>query len=96
MSTDNGSPVVIDNGTSTIKAGFAGNDFPPLVFPSNVGESGLVGSKAFKKRFQVGLTHPIKNGIISDWNSMEIIWDHVFTELNADSKTIPSFSRSLH
>ncbi|KAF1756142.1 hypothetical protein GCK72_012595 [Caenorhabditis remanei] len=76
---------------TSIIAGFAGSDFPPLVFPSNVGESGLVGSKAFKKRFQFGLTHPIKNGIISDWNSMEIIWDHVFTELNADSKDHPVF-----
>jgi len=30
-------PVVIDNGSGVIKAGFAGNDKPKLVFPSIIG-----------------------------------------------------------
>ena len=31
-------PVVIDNGSGTIKAGFAGGDVPKIVFPSFVGK----------------------------------------------------------
>lgn len=30
-------PIVIDNGTGTIKAGFAGSDHPEAYFPSYVG-----------------------------------------------------------
>ena len=32
-------PVVIDNGTGTLKAGFAGSDHPSCFFPSYVGQS---------------------------------------------------------
>lgn len=37
MTDDELSAVVIDNGSGVIKAGFAGDDIPKVVFPSIVG-----------------------------------------------------------
>ena len=29
-------------------------------------------------------SHPMENGIVKDWDEMEKVWDHVFTELRID------------
>lgn len=34
-------PVVIDQGSGTLKAGFAGSDHPSCYFPSYVGQSSI-------------------------------------------------------
>lgn len=39
MEDEHNAGVVIDNGTSICKAGFAGDDFPRVVLPSIVGRS---------------------------------------------------------
>jgi actin-related protein len=83
--------LVIDNGSGTIKAGFAGDDFPRAVFPSFVGRprhSGVmnfmglkeyyVGDEAQSKRGILTLYYPIQHGIVTNWDYMEKIWHHTF------------------
>ena len=82
---------VIDNGSGMVKAGFAGDDSPRVVFPSLIGvpinQQGMigmgsktmyVGEEAQAKRGVLKLRYPIEHGIINDWNDMEQIWHHAF------------------
>lgn len=70
-------PIVIDNGTGTIKAGFAGKDEPDVMFPTYVGRTRhakamaggldgnvLVGDKAAQHRGVLKLSYPITHGLV--------------------------------
>ena len=79
--------IVIDNGSGSIKAGWAGDDYPRVVFPSVVGHSRghrdnsyYVGDEAQSKRDILSLKYPIQRGIVTtyDWDDMEKIWNHAF------------------
>ena len=83
--------LVVDNGSDTCKAGFAGDDAPRAVFPSIVGRpkhSGImvgldqkdayVGDEAKSKRGVLTLKSPIERGIVMNWDDMEKIWHHTF------------------
>jgi centractin len=95
-------PVVIDNGTGLLKAGFAGEEVPKLVFPSFVGrpkhhklmDSSLqapyyVGAKADEFRGLMKLRYPMEHGVVRDWADMEAIWSHAFQELRVPSEQHP-------
>lgn len=88
-------PVVIDNGTGVIKAGFAGAETPKVVFPAYVGRPKhlrvmanaaegdvFVGNKATDYRGILKLNYPTEHGIINDWADMQKIWQHTYSELN--------------
>lgn len=86
-----------DTGTGVIKAGFAGENEPCLVFPTLLGrpmlrfDQGLgatqdtrslyVGDEASERRFMLQLTKPMSNGVICDWDGMEAVWDHTWEQL---------------
>lgn len=78
--------IVIDNGTGTIKAGYAGNETPQVTFPSFVGrakytkpfpnwgdieEHILIGSKAVEHRGVVQLNYPLTHGIVESKQDWE-------------------------
>jgi actin beta/gamma 1 len=84
-------PIVIDNGSSTCKVGYAGDDAPRAVFPSVFGvpiekkiligiqsTETFVGDEARAKRGILNLKYPIEHGIITDWEDMTKIWHHAF------------------
>lgn len=86
-------PVVIDNGSGSIKAGFAGQDAPKCFFPSFVGrpkhprvmagaiEGDLfIGRKAQELRGLLKIKYPMEHGIVTDWEDMERIWNHVYSD----------------
>ncbi|KAG0235452.1 Actin-2 [Actinomortierella wolfii] len=86
-------PVVIDNGSGVIKAGFAGDDQPKCFFPSFVGRPKhvrimagavegdvFIGRKAQELRGLLRIKYPIKNGIVQDWDDMERIWQYIYTD----------------
>lgn len=88
---DDHPPIVIDNGSSLIKAGFAGDDQPRIIAPNVVGRSRhrsettkistdeqFIGSEAIKRKDSLVLRHPIERGIITNWDDMELTWKNIF------------------
>ncbi|CAG8837257.1 33011_t:CDS:2 [Gigaspora margarita] len=86
-------PVVIDNGSGVIKAGFAGDEIPKCFFPSYVGRPKhvrimagavegevFIGKKAQELRGLLKIRYPIEHGIVSDWDDMERIWKYIYEE----------------
>lgn len=84
--------VIIDNGTGYTKAGFSGEEGPRAVFPALVGypksasamvgadqKEFYVGKNADEKRGVLNLKYPVEKGIIENWDDMEKIWEHCFT-----------------
>jgi len=97
-------PVVIDNGSGIIKAGFAGDQVPKCIFPNYMGrpkhvrimagalEGDLfVGPKAEDHRGLLSIRYPMEHGIVNDWNDMERIWTHIYSkdELSTFSEEHP-------
>ncbi len=77
------SAVVIDNGTGTIKAGLGGEDEPSCIFDSVIGfgldsRDSYVGDEAQSRREVNSLRRPIQRGLVSNWDDMEKIWQHIF------------------
>lgn len=92
-------PVVIDNGSGTIKAGFAGSTVPKSYFPNFVGRAKhqrvmaggtdidiLMGRQAQELRGLLKIHYPMEHGIVTDWEDMERIWQYVYAE---ELKTLP-------
>ncbi|KEZ38798.1 hypothetical protein SAPIO_CDS10838 [Scedosporium apiospermum] len=87
-------PIVLDNGSGTIRAGFAGEDVPKCCFPSWVGRPKhtrvlagalegelFIGEKAASEyRGLLKIRYPLEHGIVTDWDDMEKIWEYVYTE----------------
>ena len=86
-------PIVIDNGSGTIRAGYAGEDLPKCYFPSFVGRpkhprvlaGGLegdtfIGNRAQELRGLLKIRYPLEHGVVTDWDDMERIWQYVYTD----------------
>ena len=84
-------PIVVDNGSGMVKAGFGGDDAPRAVFPSLVGKpryesimhgmgnkDKYIGDEAQARRGILSLRYPIEHGIVTNWDDMESIWHHTF------------------
>jgi actin beta/gamma 1 len=90
--------IVFDNGTGYVKAGFAGHDLPMAIIPNVIGFPKYGKSAIFENNindYQVGLNalmhkgimkleYPMKNGIITNWDDMELVWANVFDNLRID------------
>lgn len=100
-------PIVLDNGSGTIRAGFAGEDLPKCYFPSFVGRPKhlrvlagalegdvFIGQRAQELRGLLKIRYPLEHGIVTDWDDMERIWQFVYSEgLKTMSEEV---SASLH
>jgi len=88
-------PIVTDNGTGFVKTGYAGDNFPSLIFPSMIGRPMMRAEEEFKdvvlKDIMVGdecaalrhmleTSYPVENGIVKDWEGMGHLWDYTFYE----------------
>lgn len=88
-------PVVCDNGTGFVKTGYAGDNFPSLIFPSMIGrpimraeedfkdvelKDVMVGDECAALRHMLETSYPVENGIVKDWEGMGHLWDYTFLE----------------
>lgn len=88
-------PIVCDNGTGFVKTGYAGDNFPSLIFPSMIGKplmraeeefkdielkDVMVGDECAKYRSMLETSYPVDNGIVKDWEGMKHLWDYTFFE----------------
>jgi actin len=98
--SDSQSNIVIDNGSSSIKCGFSGEEAPKSIF-SNVysPSTGKVGDESLEDNIS-----PIEHGIITNFEYMEKIWEHTFNRelkvpleerniLTSDSPLSPKMNR---
>ncbi|KAJ5976104.1 hypothetical protein N7481_009811 [Penicillium waksmanii] len=92
-------PIVIDNGSGTIRAGFAGEEIPSCYFPSFVGRpkhprvmagglegDSFIGTRAQDLRGLLKIRYPLEHGIVTNWEDMESIWHYVYEN---ELKTLP-------
>ena len=83
--------IVFDNGSGTIKAGFAGEEAPSVYIPTIIGrlrhtstlsamnlKDQYIGDEALGKKEILTIHYPIEHGIITNWDDMEKIWHHTF------------------
>lgn len=97
-------PIVIDNGSGILKAGFAGDQVPKINFVNYIGRpkhtrvmtGGLehdlfLGSLAEEYRGLLNIRYPMEHGIVKDWADMEKIWQHVYSknQLNSNPEEHP-------
>lgn len=89
---DSQKPIVIDNGSGMVKAGFGGDEEPSCAFPSIVAypkHNSCFGSTSNNKEFYLGdeaqkkkgvcrVKYPIAHGMVEDWDDMKKIWGHTF------------------
>mmetsp|Transcript_24330 Transcript_24330/g.33768 ORF Transcript_24330/g.33768 Transcript_24330/m.33768 type:complete len:375 (-) Transcript_24330:270-1394(-) len=86
--------IVLDNGTGTIKAGYSGTQKPKFTLSSYVGrpkyekvmakqerKEPYVGEEAQNLAGVLKLNYPMKHGIVENWEDMEAIWSHMYTQL---------------
>ncbi|XP_050676547.1 alpha-centractin [Leptidea sinapis] len=86
-------PVVIDNGSGVIKAGFAGDQIPKCRFPNYIGRPKhvrvmagalegelFVGPRAEEHRGLLSIKYPMEHGIVTDWNDMERVWNFIYSK----------------
>lgn len=73
-------PVIIDNGSHTIKAGLSGHDRPTSCdttvfgsakFQMPLFKESYIGQEAIEKRGILKLSFPIEQGIITEWDRIE-------------------------
>eukprot|EP00026_Physarum_polycephalum_P010245 Phypoly_transcript_10401.p1 GENE.Phypoly_transcript_10401~~Phypoly_transcript_10401.p1 ORF type:complete len:365 (+),score=27.84 Phypoly_transcript_10401:173-1267(+) len=86
--------VIIDNGGSVCRAGFAGDDAPKVMLEH--GHAGMrekqdtyVGEEAQTTRDLNSIKYPITRGIVTNWDDMEKVWRQTFRDLEVDPKQSP-------
>ncbi|KAJ8270811.1 hypothetical protein GJAV_G00119550 [Gymnothorax javanicus] len=95
-------PIVLDTGSGLVKAGFADQDLPTAIFPTVIGipkyeevmngdfeRDCYIGHEAQHMRGVLALKHPMKNGIVRNWDEMEKIWHHAFQQLRVEPEDHP-------
>ncbi|XP_039604022.1 uncharacterized protein LOC120525628 isoform X1 [Polypterus senegalus] len=99
---DFNTPIVLDTGSGLVKAGFADQNRPAIVFPSVIGQpkyeevmngtlerETYIGHDAQHMRGVLTLKYPVQNGVIKNWNDIENIWQHTFHQLGVNTEDHP-------
>ncbi|CAK62550.1 unnamed protein product (macronuclear) [Paramecium tetraurelia] len=95
-------PMIIDMGSSQIKAGFGGEDKPKVIFNSYIGRPKVKALSATNSqelyvgnqitdsiRGNMKIKYPYQKGIIKDMNDMDQLWKYTFQELHSNPKECP-------
>ncbi|KAK8854294.1 actin [Tritrichomonas musculus] len=98
-------PVIIDNGSGTIKAGISGESEPQFHFSTTVGVAKYpvvltadthrdyyISNQDFAKAGVLNISYPIHHGIINDWDGIEKIWHQIiYKDLKVEPGEHPFF-----
>eukprot|EP00388_Colpodella_angusta_P045860 GDKK01067493.1.p1 GENE.GDKK01067493.1~~GDKK01067493.1.p1 ORF type:complete len:382 (-),score=-15.22 GDKK01067493.1:54-1199(-) len=98
-------PVVIDNGSMVVKAGYGGEEAPRELIPTLSGhprhsgvtgnmlgntKDGFCGNDALASRGLLSTISPITRGRVTSWESMEALWHHaLFSTLEVTCEEHP-------
>lgn len=78
--------VVIDNGSSSTRAGFALEDLPSVVFSSNYAvdenKNVLIGDDQISSRPDLEVMTLLDNGLVYDWENIVKNWEFVYLSLD--------------
>merc|ERR1719321_381162 len=90
-------PIVLDTGTSRIKAGLAGEERPSVVVPTIDGKARarakakqpslpdhMWGQDALDNMQSLRLNRPVEYGVIQDFDAVERLWSYTFDKLGHD------------
>eukprot|EP01061_Rhynchopus_euleeides_P008001 TRINITY_DN17064_c0_g1_i1.p1 TRINITY_DN17064_c0_g1~~TRINITY_DN17064_c0_g1_i1.p1 ORF type:complete len:435 (+),score=94.01 TRINITY_DN17064_c0_g1_i1:23-1306(+) len=82
---------VFDNGSTEVRAGFAGNRNPGAVFPSRVWHSNDGAETRCGHAIEAGMRakYPIEYGMVTNWDDMTLLWKHALSELDTPSTGRP-------
>ncbi|KAG3277617.1 ACTG1-containing [Ictidomys tridecemlineatus] len=69
--------LLLDNGSSMCKAGFAGDEAPRALFVGRPRHQGVMLGMGQKDSY-VGDEYPIEHDIVTNWDDMEKLWHHTF------------------
>ena len=85
--------LVLDNGSSLLKAGLAATDIAPSIFcptligvPHSTQQMSLLGLDALKKAGQYSLRYPIERGLIVNFEDTLELWRYVLQLAISDSR----------
>ena len=85
--------IVVDPGSSSVKAGYSGDDVPICVFPSCFSKSKTrlesIEHEDTNTHHHSDYSHPIHRGVVNDWDNIEKLWYQIFDELGVkDTETM--------
>ena len=90
-------PIIVDIGTSTIKAGLSGQEKPTLIFPNYFGEmkysksigswdeenkKNIIGNDCNKYLGVIKLKYPLSHGIFQDDKDIASIFEYIYSNLD--------------
>ncbi|XP_050075029.1 actin-like [Anopheles maculipalpis] len=85
MSVEETPAIIIDNGSHTLKVGFAGDDDPKETFRNVVqlteSTDGIVRSVGVASNPASRVVSPIQRGQPCDWEAMESVWEYTFKDV---------------
>uniref|UniRef100_A0A182YBT6 Uncharacterized protein n=1 Tax=Anopheles stephensi TaxID=30069 RepID=A0A182YBT6_ANOST len=86
MSVEESPAIIIDNGSHTVKVGFAGEDDPAEIFRNVVQLSestdGVIRSVGVASKQPSGrAVSPIQRGQPCDWDALERVWEYTFKDV---------------
>lgn len=82
--------MVADVGSSAARFGFSGQAMPHVLRPSTMGvTSGSSGSPNYHMDLalyheKMGVEHPVRDGLICDWDAYQALWSHTANALKVD------------
>ena len=89
MSEEIPTGIIMDVGSGTTKAGIAGDLAPSVYLPTLTGttktsialaKEHYIGKEVLEKKGVLDITQPVQKGKITDWDSIETLWEHCLTE----------------
>eukprot|EP00607_Mallomonas_marina_P005020 CAMPEP_0182425952 /NCGR_PEP_ID=MMETSP1167-20130531/12437_1 /TAXON_ID=2988 /ORGANISM="Mallomonas Sp, Strain CCMP3275" /LENGTH=380 /DNA_ID=CAMNT_0024607055 /DNA_START=166 /DNA_END=1308 /DNA_ORIENTATION=+ len=79
--------VVVDIGSSSVKAGYAGDDVPTSIFPSAT-VKWSTGTDSIEVDMSISnddLSRPVRRGVVKDWDQLEKLWRTTLDEIGLAS-----------